>query len=484
VSGEAVFVSRRTFENLILLICTLWLFAATDLGAQTWERLQPTGFPENAVHLGGGHQLESVSHKYRLCSVRDQGKRLLGWARWRSGKGCELTSGVEVSSFDFDLAVAVGRWTDKPVKNDPLLAAASGHFVCRESRLKLVSSHPRLGIVVTGEDGSLQSCLLQLSEGSDKAPLQPGKYEVFVLALASSGPTVPGTLPTPLKPSPELPARATPAVTAKDGAAKTTPSAAEAASWIFGGLIVIFLMAIVLFRLRGDGANPIEEPVQKILGLFGAIISGLFAFFFTGAVAANVAPAVGSWGTLGIQATGGAALFVIVLWWWRSERAPIAAAGDRNTLQALGAALSRVDQIYPGIVSVTKSSPEASSEYRVTAKIEADALVFRDKGRSAPVMTITAQEIKKLPSEDRKFIRAHENSMRSLFREWTDLYPRRNTGSSDEIAHTNERLKAIALEICRDLNRIFDHLDYIGRELEDHYAAMRSICESVGGSGG
>src|ERR1035438_9781646 len=127
----------------------------------------------------------------------------------------------------------------------------------------------------------------------------------------------------------------------------------EIASWVFGGLLVVFIMAVVAYRLIGDSTKSIDPTTHTLLGFLSAILAGLFAFFFTGSVAANLAPTAGRFGSLGIQATGGAALFVIVLWWWRSDNSPISAE-DRKTLRALATVFQNIDKLYPGLRSIVR----------------------------------------------------------------------------------------------------------------------------------
>ena len=104
------------------------------------------------------------------------------------------------------------------------------------------------------------------------------------------------------------------------------------ASWVFGGVLLVFLMAVVACDLKRDVARPFPPETQKILGFFCAVLAGLFGFFFTGTIAANVNPTTGH-GSAGmsIQATGGSAFFVVVLWWWRSDKAPL--TGRPNKLR-------------------------------------------------------------------------------------------------------------------------------------------------------
>jgi len=102
------------------------------------------------------------------------------------------------------------------------------------------------------------------------------------------------------------------------------------ASWVFGGLFALFLMAVVAYRLTIGGSQPIDPTVNRILGIICAVLAGLFAFFFSGTVAIQLGANAGSVGNIAVQATGGIGLFVLVLWWWRSNLAPIKGGAEED----------------------------------------------------------------------------------------------------------------------------------------------------------
>ena len=88
------------------------------------------------------------------------------------------------------------------------------------------------------------------------------------------------------------------------------------AAWIFGGLTLLVIIYVVLL-------GPKELPTYRhqALGFLCAVLSGLFAYFFTGTFAIG-----GEWrpkAKLSLRAAGGSALFVLVLLWWHSDVAPI-----------------------------------------------------------------------------------------------------------------------------------------------------------------
>jgi hypothetical protein len=109
-----------------------------------------------------------------------------------------------------------------------------------------------------------------------------------------------------------------------------------------------------------------------------------------------------------------------------------------------------------------------------------NTIVFRNRNNPKPFLRITSSDLNKLPLDDRKFIGAKEKSMSKLLDQWSKEYPDRLSGSPEAQAATKKHLHELAVEMCKDLNGILDHLGSIGMELEDHYGATRSICRELG----
>ena len=90
------------------------------------------------------------------------------------------------------------------------------------------------------------------------------------------------------------------------------------ASWIFGGLLVVFILWAYAF-----GPEELPPAKHNLLGFTCAIVAGLFGFFFTGSMKLTLERNLSQWGKLGVQSGGGAALFVFVLLWWTLGGTPI-----------------------------------------------------------------------------------------------------------------------------------------------------------------
>ncbi len=92
----------------------------------------------------------------------------------------------------------------------------------------------------------------------------------------------------------------------------------SAASWVFGSILLAFVIAVFVFA-------PSELPEFKIriLAFSCALLAGLFGFFMTGDIGLRFTSVQTKAGKIVVRATGGLALFVLVLWWWFSSAAPI-----------------------------------------------------------------------------------------------------------------------------------------------------------------
>ncbi|HEV8715347.1 MAG TPA: tetratricopeptide repeat protein [Candidatus Binatia bacterium] len=90
------------------------------------------------------------------------------------------------------------------------------------------------------------------------------------------------------------------------------------ATWVFGSILLAFSGWVFIFA-----PNTLPEYKHRMLGIFLALLSGLFAFFLTGGMGLEIKSLKSRFGEVGVRATGGIAVFVLVLWWWSSPLAPI-----------------------------------------------------------------------------------------------------------------------------------------------------------------
>jgi hypothetical protein len=106
--------------------------------------------------------------------------------------------------------------------------------------------------------------------------------------------------------------------------------------------------------------------------------------------------------------------------------------------------------------------------------------VIEVKREGKIVETITSTDLAKLDENSRKLIKALEDSMQKSYDIWVKVYPDRDD-STDKIhqAKTNIQLTEIAKEMCRDLSKIFQYLNSIGKHLEDHYSHVQFVCKEI-----
>ncbi|MPR36722.1 toll/interleukin-1 receptor domain-containing protein [Salmonirosea aquatica] len=92
------------------------------------------------------------------------------------------------------------------------------------------------------------------------------------------------------------------------------------------------------------------------------------------------------------------------------------------------------------------------------------------------VETIRAEDFDRLDQSSKQLIRSYERTMKDLFDRWTELQPK--SYSRDEYLKVEARKEMgnIRTDLCRQLNAILDYLNYLGKNLEDHYHHVRYLC--------
>jgi len=106
--------------------------------------------------------------------------------------------------------------------------------------------------------------------------------------------------------------------TKKPSRSLTQKQSRSRATWIFGAGLLLFAVWVFIFA-----PATLPDYKHQMLGVFLALLSGLFAFFLTGDIGLTLQGPESQWGKVGVKATGGLAVFVLVLWWWSSPLAPI-----------------------------------------------------------------------------------------------------------------------------------------------------------------
>lgn len=90
------------------------------------------------------------------------------------------------------------------------------------------------------------------------------------------------------------------------------------------GTLILGALLLACFIWVFTSAPPtLPEYKQRILAIASALLCGLFAFFLIGDLKVDIKPSESMLGPVGVQATGGAAVFVLVLIWWLSPWTPV-----------------------------------------------------------------------------------------------------------------------------------------------------------------
>lgn len=148
------------------------------------------------------------------------------------------------------------------------------------------------------------------------------------------------------------------------------------ASWIFGGLILLFLMLVVFVNFAPD-----RFPIIRF---FMALSAALFAFFFVGGILLQ-----GTTRGFFVSATGGFVLFILIQFVFDPFRfvppPPISNGGQTTTTSKLTEAEQSVDALQDAILNV-KGDYEAMLRNEGYARERAAEKVYSDSYKLAQQM--------------------------------------------------------------------------------------------------
>lgn len=117
---------------------------------------------------------------------------------------------------------------------------------------------------------------------------------------------------------------------------------------------------------------------------------------------------------------------------------------------------------------------EEDDDYSTKANQIGDEINFIRAGNI--VENIQAADFEKLDESSKQLIRSYETTMKDLFERWTELQPK--SFSRDEVIKEAARkeMGELRSDICIQLNAILDYLDFMGKNLNDHYHHVRYMC--------
>jgi hypothetical protein len=148
---------------------------------------------------------------------------------------------------------------------------------------------------------------------------------------------------------------------------------------------------------------------------------------------------------------------------------------DAFTMRTLAGSLGIIDATTEPINAALEArKPKSKRKYRVQAKYEpsSDRIDFTNAKT-----TITKEDFKYLPKQDREFIADLEDSLNQNYQSFNEARDGLGKAGGALDSKVQSELTRIARLICADLNSIINFLSKMHKyELEDHYGRYRFIC--------
>jgi hypothetical protein len=156
------------------------------------------------------------------------------------------------------------------------------------------------------------------------------------------------------------------------------------ASWIFGGLFVVFVLGVFMF-----GPATLPDYKQRILAYVCALLAGLFALFFTGTLLLNAElPIAGKWA---VQGGAGFALFLVVLFWWSGALAPVKSEKTDSAVVKPDASSNAAAHTSPTVQSVSRTKDVSTGQVNFgcqqTLNVETPEIEFGPNPRNIDAKT-------------------------------------------------------------------------------------------------
>lgn len=150
---------------------------------------------------------------------------------------------------------------------------------------------------------------------------------------------------------------------------------------------------------------------------------------------------------------------------------------DAVTISALGGGLQVIDESFEPISAYAERRPvDGSYVPSVRAQYDARADEVSFAGAAA---TISADDLKNLPADDREFIADLEDSLRTNYERWSKVKKQLGDAGGALDGEVRTQLDRIVGLICDDLNGILDFVRRMHKaELEDHYHRYRYLCST------
>ena len=147
-----------------------------------------------------------------------------------------------------------------------------------------------------------------------------------------------------------------------------------------------------------------------------------------------------------------------------------------GALAAASKAVNIINKVYPEVRSFHYNQPEEHRQYGVRFEGKGDSIVASYSGKTQK--TITADDLNKLPSRQRRHINIFQNTLNDCYNRWAELYQDRNqTTSIAKRKRIDQEIRMVVADMKESLDRIFSFLESAGLHLDDHYLEFRNVIE-------
>ncbi len=162
----------------------------------------------------------------------------------------------------------------------------------------------------------------------------------------------------------------------------------------------------------------------------------------------------------------------LFLWQNRSQ--------DAATMSTLAGGLQIIDETTEPLEASLYKRPEKQvRSFGIQAYYESRDNKIAFKGTTT---VISANDLDRLPNQDREFIANLEDSLERNYKRWSDLRKRLGAAMGALDGEIEQQLSGVEKLMCQDLTIILDFLRQMHKvKLEDHYLRYRYICQQLHG---
>lgn len=142
-----------------------------------------------------------------------------------------------------------------------------------------------------------------------------------------------------------------------------------------------------------------------------------------------------------------------------------------NPLKAIDAATFRST----GLGGTTEADAGLRGLSGVASQV-GEAVVL-NTGRQSSREVLSWAQVEQLPEQERQYIRTMDRSIQESFDRWTEAWPKRHAQDPDLQRRIQDQLNEARSTLCNDFRRLLEFFDRCGWLLDDHYYAVRDICD-------